>query len=273
MKKRFSSNSLQEAEEYVTNTLRLLAEARWSEVSLWILENRREDLKDAEREREYFQTTVPFEGTPSLEKSELWLSDGQDVIILEPGDPIEIFFAGIWQRGFLGKGLSDSQNFYFYNSTVDYIGLTADGLALNRQVRGRVVNESVQGVSDVLPVNAQPRAHVIAQVLSFIKNALDQVVQPQRDSSLLIGHLSNGRGVAVVWGESREDNRILTWKIRKEIMESAKQRGLATPILVFAGANTAPLNEELVRFYQLPDCLTNSGAIESLQRHEKGERV
>ena len=139
--KTFHSRNLAEAQQYLANAESLLAESRISEDPLLVIKNRKATVYDAELEVEYFATSVLFEGTSLWRDDELWLKSGDETVILEPGDPISIFFAGQWLEGFLGREPQGQQNFYFLSPEVSYIGLSYQEKVLERCIRTYVQSE------------------------------------------------------------------------------------------------------------------------------------
>ena len=120
----FHSLNLEGAQRYLANAELLLCQSQVNEDSLFILENRKAAVQDAELEVEYFATSVSFKGTSLWRDDELWLKSGDETVILEHGDPISIFFADRWIEGFLGREPQGLRNFYFFSPEISYIGLS-----------------------------------------------------------------------------------------------------------------------------------------------------
>jgi adenine-specific DNA-methyltransferase len=112
-------------------------------------------------------------------------------------------------------------------------------------------------------------ADIILQVVEDDSNKLDYRFQGY---TYLIGRTRSGYGIALVWEASRgkQDGRTLTWDIRNKILDEAEEANVAKPIYIYAAVNTAPLNNDLYRFCQIPNwILVRLGILDSDEDNEE----
>jgi adenine-specific DNA-methyltransferase len=95
-------------------------------------------------------------------------------------------------------------------------------------------------------------ADIILQVVEDDSNKVDYRFQGY---TYLIGRTRTGYGIALVWevAEGKQDGRTLTWDIRNKILDEAEHAKVSKPLYIYAAVNTAPLNNDLYRFCQIPN--------------------
>ena len=94
-------------------------------------------------------------------------------------------------------------------------------------------------------------ADIILQVVEDDSNRVDCRVQGFK---YLIGRTKSGRGIALVWHQSRNgrSDQILTQKVQDLALDEAKKAGFKLPVHIYAKGSTAPISEDLYRFHQIP---------------------
>lgn len=96
-------------------------------------------------------------------------------------------------------------------------------------------------------------ADIILQIIEEDSNRIDCRMDGYQ---YLIGRTRLGFGIALVWEKGKTGgHQALNRDIRSRIMEEAREAKVTKPVYIYAVANTAPLNDELYRFQQIPDSI------------------
>ncbi len=96
-------------------------------------------------------------------------------------------------------------------------------------------------------------ADIILQIVEEDSNRIDCRMDGY---SYLIGKTRLGFGIALVWGEGKnQPYQPLTREIRSQVMAEAQQANVTKPVYIYAVANASPQNDELYRFQQIPDSI------------------
>lgn len=140
---------------------------------------------------------------------------------------IRRLFSGQWAEGNEHPGLSGGFTFYEAKKTVGK----------------KVIMESTR----------ENLADIILQIVEEDSNRIDCRVDGYQ---YLIGKTRLGFGIALVWESGKVGgHQPLTRAIRSKIMEEANDAQVTKPVYIYATANTAPLNDDLYRFQQIPDSI------------------
>jgi adenine-specific DNA-methyltransferase len=111
-------------------------------------------------------------------------------------------------------------------------------------------------------------ADIILQVVEEESNRIDFRFEGH---TYLIGRTRLGYGIALVWGsyKSSKSDQILNWEVLNTILDEADKTKVSSPIHVYASANTAPINDDLYRFHQIPDSILAKLGILSSEEEEE----
>jgi adenine-specific DNA-methyltransferase len=97
-------------------------------------------------------------------------------------------------------------------------------------------------------------ADIILQIVEDESNRIDCRMEGHQH---LIGRTRLGYGIALIWQPSKNGkaDQILTWSLLEKVLDEAEKAKVQQPIHVYAIGNTAPLNDELYRFHQIPNSI------------------
>lgn len=97
-------------------------------------------------------------------------------------------------------------------------------------------------------------ADIILQIVEDDTNKLDCRVDGHK---FLIGRTRLGFGIALVWDPKISDptKQQLTWKDLEQVLAEAEKAEVQAPIHIYACGNTAPLDDTLYRFHQIPNAI------------------
>jgi len=111
-------------------------------------------------------------------------------------------------------------------------------------------------------------ADIILQVVEEDSNRIDYRFEGY---DYLIGRTRTGHGIALVWGagagNGKKDQR-LTLDVRNSILDEAEAAGVDRPVYIYATVNTAPINDGLYRFCQIPNSILVRLGIQDLEDEE-----
>ena len=108
-------------------------------------------------------------------------------------------------------------------------------------------------------------ADIILQVVEDDSNRIDCRVDGYE---YLIGRTRLGYGIALVWSTTPDDQteQVLEWSILEPILDEAERARVQRPIHIYATASTAPIDQDLYRFHQIPDSiLARLGILEMVE--------
>lgn len=97
-------------------------------------------------------------------------------------------------------------------------------------------------------------ADIILQIVEDESNRIDCRVEGHTH---LIGRTKLGYGIALIWQPSKNSKgeQILTSDILETVLDEAESAKVTIPVHVYATGNTAPLDDELYRFHQIPNSI------------------
>ncbi len=97
-------------------------------------------------------------------------------------------------------------------------------------------------------------ADIILQIAEDDSNYVDYRFEGY---TYLIGRTRLGHGIALVWDADagKKNGQTLTKDIRNKILDEAEQAGASRPVYIYAAMCTAPINEKLYRFCQIPNSI------------------
>ena len=109
------------------------------------------------------------------------------------------------------------------------------------------------------------RASIISSTRESLADIILQVVEDDSNKfdyrfdgyTYLIGKTRLGHGIALVWDADagKKNGQTLTKDMRNKILDEAKQAGVSRPVYIYAAMCTAPINDGLYRFCQIPNSI------------------
>jgi adenine-specific DNA-methyltransferase len=97
-------------------------------------------------------------------------------------------------------------------------------------------------------------ADIILQIVEDESNRIDCRMEGHQH---LIGRTRLGYGIALIWQPSKncKSDQVLTWSLLEKVLDEVEKAKVQQPVHVYAIGNTAPLNDELYRFHQIPNSI------------------
>lgn len=97
-------------------------------------------------------------------------------------------------------------------------------------------------------------ADIILQIVEDESNRIDCRMEGHQH---LIGRTRLGYGIALIWQPSKKGkaDQVLTWSLLEKVLDEAEKAKVGLPVYVYAIGNTAPLNDDLYRFHQIPNSI------------------
>jgi adenine-specific DNA-methyltransferase len=97
-------------------------------------------------------------------------------------------------------------------------------------------------------------ADIILQIVEDESNRIDCRMEGHQH---LIGRTRLGYGIALIWQPSKKGkaDQVLTWSLLEKVLDEVEKAKVERPVHIYAIGNTAPLNDELYRFHQIPNSI------------------
>lgn len=107
---------------------------------------------------------------------------------------------------------------------------------------------------EIMASTRESLADLILQIVEDDSNRIDCRVEGRK---YVIGKTKLGYGIALIWEpiEGIQKEQILTWEILDDVLNEADAANVMQPIHIYATASTAPVDNELYKFHQIPNAI------------------